>query len=122
MRINPLSVFVTVILTPGSTAPVVSRTVPEIAAEKPCPNNEQPAKAINTRIPASSFLLTITPPFSLNVVVRVYVLMKKRRIEVGQVRNGVGKFLVKSYSKATLVSSPRQEFEIRGLTLSLAKC
>jgi hypothetical protein len=59
-------------VTPGTTAPVVSRTNPEIAAEKPCPNTKPLANTINITMPISDvavlvtllpILLPIPPPF-----------------------------------------------------------
>src|SRR5262245_7622329 len=72
-RVSPVSVCLAVTVVPGITAPVLSRTKPEMAAEKFCPNTKPPANRITPTIPISvvanlmkSFFLQLTmTPLSL---------------------------------------------------------
>src|SRR5262245_26015804 len=50
VRVSPLSICLAVTVTPGNTAPVESRTTPEMAPEKPCPHTNELAHTITPRI------------------------------------------------------------------------
>src|SRR3989442_14092041 len=75
VRVRPLSICLAVTLTPGTTAPEVSWTTPEIAAEKPCANTTPAPSAITTTImlvsvanPVRFLPLHITPPSELRLI------------------------------------------------------
>jgi len=61
IRVSPLSICLAVTLTPGNTAPVGSRTMPDIDAEKFWPHTSALASAITPGIPSTSVTKLLRP-------------------------------------------------------------
>src|SRR5207249_4163909 len=85
-RVNPLSICLAVTLTPGTTAPLASCTMPTIAAEKPCPHAGELAKAVTPRIPTNNvaklarFSLLLLTMTLLSLLLRCHRLSLSRAL------------------------------------------
>src|SRR5947199_9798278 len=85
-RVNPLSICLAVTLTPGTTAPLASCTMPTIAAEKPCPHAGELAKAVTPRIPINNvaklarFSLLLLTMTLLSLLLRCHRLSLSRAL------------------------------------------